>query len=83
MSESRTFTVLYFGLLAERRGLAEEKVTSGADTLAALYAELDAAHGLGLKTENFRVAVNDEFAAWDQVIIGGASVAFLPPMSGG
>ena len=83
MSEPRIYTVLYFGLLAERRGLAEEKVSSDAGTTAALYAELDAAHGLGLKTENFRVAVNDEFAAWDQEIIGGESIAFLPPMSGG
>ena len=83
MNQPRTYTVLYFGLLAERRGLAEEKVTSQADTLAALYAELDTAHGLGLKTDNFRVAVNDEFAAWDQEIEGGESVAFLPPMSGG
>lgn len=83
MSGGKTFTVLYFGLLAERRGLAEEKVNSQANTLATLYAELDAAHGLGLKTENFRVAVNDEFAAWDQEIEGGESVAFLPPMSGG
>jgi len=83
MSDSRTFTVLYFGLLSERRGLAEEKVTSNAETLSALYAELDAAHALGLKTENFRAAVNDEFAAWDLQIIGGETVAFLPPMSGG
>ena len=83
MSEARTFWVLYFGLLAERRGLADEHVSSRAKTLAALYAELDAKHQLGLKPENIRAAVNDEFAAWDQQIIGGEIIAFLPPMSGG
>jgi molybdopterin converting factor subunit 1 len=29
------------------------------------------------------VAVNEEFAAWDQVIEGGDSLAFIPPVSGG
>jgi molybdopterin converting factor small subunit len=79
----RTFTVLYFGLLAERRGLAEERVESMASTSADLYLELDVRHGLGLSTTHFRVAVNDEFAAWEGKIISGDVVAFLPPMSGG
>ena len=83
MSEARNFRVLYFGLLAERRGLADERVSSDAKTPAELYAELDAAHGLGLRTENFRPAVNDEFAAWEKAIVSGDVVAFLPPMSGG
>lgn len=78
-----TCKVLYFGLLAERRGLAEETVESTATTPGELYAELDEAHGLGLSTANFRVAVNDEFAAWDATIQSGDVVALLPPMSGG
>lgn len=78
-----TITVCYYGLLAERRGLAEERVTCVATTPAALYAELDAAHGLGLSTADFRVAVNDEFVSWDHPLAENDSVALLPPMSGG
>ncbi len=78
-----TFTVLYFGLLAERRGLAEERVDSAASTAAELYEELDSRHGLGLSTAHFRVAVDDEFVAWETRIKSGDVVAFLPPMSGG
>lgn len=77
------YRVLYFGLLAERRGVAEEAVTSDASTPAALYAELDSRHALGLAIGNFRAAVNDEFAAWEAILSDGDSVAFLPPMSGG
>ncbi len=77
------YRILYFGLLAERRGLAEETVASTARTPAALYAELDARHGLGLETRHFRAAVNDEFASWEQEIRSGDAIAFLPPMSGG
>ena len=78
-----TVTVCYYGLLAERRGLADERVTSAATTPAALYAELDAAHALGLSTADFRVAVNDEFVSWEHPLSEKDSLAFLPPMSGG
>lgn len=76
-------TVFYFGLLAERRGIGEERLTSSATTPAALYAELDERHGLGLATRDFRAAVNDEFVAWDHPLAENDSVALLPPMSGG
>ena len=78
-----TVNVCYYGLLAERRGLAEERVTSAATTPASLYAELDAAHALGLSSADFRVAVNDEFVSWDHLLADGDRIALLPPMSGG
>ncbi len=76
-------TVCYFGLLAERRGLAEERVATSAATPAALYAELDALHSLGLAISDFRAAVNDEFVSWDQPLAENDNIALLPPMSGG
>mgnify|MGYP003483808476 CR=1 FL=1 len=78
-----TLTVCYYGLLAERRGLVEERVNSQAQTAAELYAELDSGHALGLATRDFRVAVNDEFVSWDHPLREDVSIAFLPPMSGG
>lgn len=76
-------TVCYFGLLAERRGLAEEKITSSSPTPESLYQDLDARHRLGLAISDFRVAVNDEFVAWDHPLRDSDTVALLPPMSGG
>lgn len=83
MSSSVHYHVCYFGLLAERRGLAEERVESAAATPAELYAELDAQHRLGLVIVNFRAAVNDEFVAWHHPLAANDTIAFLPPMSGG
>ena len=74
-----TFTVCYYGLLVERRGLAEERVTTAATTPAGLFAELD----LGISISGMRAAVNDEFVAWDCPLNDGDHVALLPPMSGG
>jgi sulfur-carrier protein len=77
------YQVSYFGMLAERRGLAEENVSHPSATPAALYAWLDAEHRLGLAVSYLRAAVNDEFVAWDHPLKDRDRIAFLPPMSGG
>jgi len=74
-----TLTVCYFGLLAERRGLTEERITTAATTPAGLYAELE----LGVSISGLRAAVNDEFVPWDHPLNDGDRIALLPPMSGG
>ncbi len=79
----KTHVVRYFGMLSERRGLAEEKFATAAATASGLYEELNFLHGLGMAIGSLRVAVNDEFASWDRQLVDGDTVAFLPPMSGG
>lgn len=76
-------TICYLGLLAERRGLAEEKIDTSASDPAAVYAEQDAQHGLGLAITDLRVAVNDEFVSFQHPLNANDTLAFLPPMSGG
>jgi molybdopterin converting factor small subunit len=83
MNPPASYHVTYYGLLAERRGLAEEQVTHAATTPAGLFAALSAAHPLGLAQSALRVAVNDEFVPWDHPLRNGDRVALLPPMSGG
>ena len=83
MSPNATYQILYFGLLAERRGLSEERMDSASATPAAIYAELNAAYQLGIGPAHLRVAVNDEFVSWDHPLQSGDMLAFLPPMSGG
>ncbi len=79
----RTYQICYFGLLAERRGLAMETLSHPASTPAELYQKLDQEHQLGLQIADFRVAVNDEFVSWDHPLKDNDQIAFLPPMSGG
>jgi sulfur-carrier protein len=78
-----TYPIQYFGLLAERRGLADETITSAAATPAAIYQEIDSRHQLGMAMNDLRAVVNDEFASWDLALRDGDRIAFLPPMSGG
>lgn len=78
-----TYHILYFGLLAERRGLAEESVKSSACNPAAVYQEINSRHPLKMSFADIRAAVNDEFVSRDHPLKDGDRIAFLPPMSGG
>jgi molybdopterin converting factor subunit 1 len=75
--------IQYFAVLREQRGLAEERLSTGAKTAAELYAELRERHGFTLPGEYLRAAVNEEFVPWSAALRDGDAVAFLPPVAGG
>lgn len=76
-------TVLYFASLRDAAGVASEQVESGAFDLRGLYAELQSRHGFKWSTDTLRVAAQGEFALWDDALVEGGEVAFIPPVSGG
>ena len=76
-------TVLYFASLRDAAGVASERVESVAPDLRGLYAELQSRHGFTWPTDRLRVAVDGEFARWEDGLREGGEVAFLPPVSGG
>jgi molybdopterin synthase catalytic subunit len=56
----------------------------GGSTVADAYAELRRLHpALEARRESVRVARNQEFAGWDDPLVEGDEVAFIPPVSGG
>jgi len=71
----------WFGHLSELRGLRDETIRTKTETAGALLHELSQRHGLDLSTT--RLAVNEEFAAGDQLLRPGDKIALLPPFSGG
>ncbi len=75
--------VTYFAMLREQAQRGEETVVTPAATPAALYEELRRRHGFRLAVEDLKVAIDDEFAAWDAPLRDGARVVFVPPFSGG
>lgn len=75
--------VLYFASLRDAAGMANEHVQTDAVDAAALYASLQARHGFAFPRERLRVAVDGAFADWHTPLREGASVAFIPPVSGG
>lgn len=74
--------VLYFASLRDAAGIESEQVDCPG-SLAELYDTLRARHGFALGRERVRVAVNGDFAQWQDHVPGGVEVAFIPPVSGG
>jgi molybdopterin converting factor subunit 1 len=75
--------VQYFAAFRDQAGRAEETVETSAGDPAALYRELQARHGLDLGADRLKVAINDEFAAWDRSLRDGDRIVFIPPVAGG
>jgi molybdenum cofactor guanylyltransferase len=80
---SRLVHIRYFAALRDQAGRSEETRSTTARTPQELYEEVRRAHGLGLRAEQLRVAVNDDFAEWDRALRPGDAVVFLPPVAGG
>lgn len=77
------FTIQYFALLREQRGLDEETIESSATTATELYSELSEQHGFKLPTSALKVAINDDFADWSSTLSSGDTIVFIPPVAGG
>lgn len=74
--------VLYFASLREAAG-CDSEIVDTPDSLAGLYASLQARRGFTLGRERLRVAVDGAFVDWSSTVRDGAEIAFIPPVSGG
>ena len=79
---ARPANVVYFAALRDAAGVPGEAVEATGD-LGALYDRLRARHGFGWERQQLRVAVDGAFARWDDPVVAGSEVAFIPPVSGG
>jgi len=73
----------YFAQLRERTGFREEARETSAKTAEELYDELCGVYGFGLPSDKMRVAVNQVFCPWNQVLGDNDHVVFIPPVTGG
>ena len=77
-------TVLYFASLADKAQQGQQQLDLADNlSLSELYAQLKQQHDFELDTAKVRVAINDEFASWDDAINDGDTIAFIPPVAGG
>lgn len=75
-------TVLVFGPLRERLGLAE--LPGAGATVSEVWRNLAREHGLGTAApDGIRAARNLEYCDWEAPVASGDVVAFLPPVAGG
>lgn len=75
--------VEYYAILKEQRGCSQENLDTDAATPRALYASLKGDHAFTLEDSDLKVAVNEDFASWDEALEEGDTVVFIPPVAGG
>lgn len=80
---TRAVTVQYFAVLREQRGAASEQLSTSSATASELYDELRERYKFTVQPQFLKVAVNDEFAAWDVTLKDGDKVVFITPVAGG
>lgn len=80
---TRTVHVQYFAVLREQAGRGSEVIQTVAADPERLYEELRRLRGLSVPRSMLRVAVNEEFADWQQPLEDGDRVVFIPPVAGG
>ena len=79
----KNIRVVYYALLRQERGLAEEKIASTAETARDLFSELKQLHKFQLSESQLKVAINSQVVTWEAPLKDGDSVLFIPPVAGG
>jgi molybdopterin synthase sulfur carrier subunit len=73
-------TLLAFAQACDQLGFHERTVEcSGTETPRAIVLRV----APGATLENMRVAVNQEYASWDEPVGDAREIAVIPPVSGG
>jgi MoaE-MoaD fusion protein len=77
-------TARLFARLREQAGTDCEELDVAGGTVADVYELLALRHpGLERDRAHVRAARNEEFARWEDPVVDGDEVAFIPPVSGG
>jgi molybdopterin converting factor subunit 1 len=82
-SSEKKVRIQYFAVLRDQRGMSTETLSTAAKTPRDLYDELRVQHGFTMGADRLGVAINDEFASWDQLLNDSDRVVFIPPVAGG
>ena len=83
MSQIITVKLLYFAVFEELRGKGNETIHCLPQTARELYDELRVTHKFPYQAGEIQVAINDDFASWDDELKDQDQVVFIAPVSGG
>lgn len=75
--------VVYYALLRQERGIAQETIDSNAVSARELFLELKKLHSFKLSEAHIKVAINSKMASWDAALEENDTVLFIPPVAGG
>ncbi len=83
MPAGKTIELQHYARFRDLRGCTAESVTTTAASPRELYRELGFEVSMPAPGDWLRVAINDDFAGWDDPLEDGDLVVFMMPMAGG
>lgn len=75
--------ILYFGLLKQAAGCANESVQTDAQTALELYRERASTLAFDYPEASAKFALNESFCQPEAALDDGDTLAIMPPMAGG
>ena len=79
----KTVNIQYYASFKDLTNKSQETLKTHVNTTSELYKKLKDKYKLQLDQNVVRVAVNEEFSTWDQLLNDGDFIVFLPPVAGG
>lgn len=79
----KNITILYFAKLREEANKRDELLKTDANTAIEVFNFLKEKYNFSLSEDYLRVAINDEFAEWDDRINDNDILVFIQPVAGG
>lgn len=76
-------TIKYFAALRECVGKSEEEFSASVTTVEEVYQMLNDKYTFPVDKHHLKVALNEEYAQFDDKISEGDTIVFIPPVAGG
>lgn len=75
--------IQYFAIIKDFTGKSEEVIETNASIASDLLNEIFSKYKFTIPQSQLRVAINDDFCDWGQLLKEGDKIVFIPPVSGG
>ena len=83
MSDSINIKIQYFAALQEITGCSSETLSVQIDsTPETVYQTLNGQYNLP-NQNRLKVAINDSFCSWENILTNDDTIVFIPPVTGG
>ena len=79
----KTLSLQYFAQLRDITKKDAEEFTTSSTTASGVYEELRSQYAFPYKQKELMLAINDDFAEWEQELKTGDNLVFIPPVAGG
>ena len=79
----KIINIEYYALMREEAGRDGESIETNLSSAAEVFSELNEKHNFSLNMDMIRVAINNEFCDWNQLLNNQDTLIFVPPVAGG